>query len=46
MTENKTKNNLDINLYECPRCHIKLNKKEIQLHNIKCRIINNQKENN
>ena len=46
MTENKTKNNLDINLYECPRCHIKLNKKEIQLHNIKCRIINNQIEKN
>ena len=46
MSENEIKNNLENNLYECPRCHIKLNKKEIQLHNIKCRIINNQIEKN
>ena len=46
MSENEIKNNLENNLYECPRCHIKLNKKEIQLHNIKCRMINNQIEKN
>ena len=44
MTENKVKNILEIKLYECPRCHIKLNKKEMNLHNIKCRKINNEIE--
>ena len=44
MTENGFKNNFQINIIECPRCHIKLSKKEMQLHNIKCRMINNQKE--
>ena len=40
----KRNNNLDNILYECPRCHIKLNKKEMNLHNIKCRKMNNQIE--
>ena len=44
MTDN---NNMQNNMIECPRCHIVLNRKEINLHNIKCRIINNQlKKNN
>ena len=35
------------NMIECPRCHIILNKKEITLHNIKCRIKTNElKKNN
>ena len=46
MTENGFKNNFQINIIECPRCHIKLSKKDMQLHNIKCRMINNQKEKN
>ena len=44
MTENGFKNNFLNNIIECPRCHIKLSKKEMQLHNIKCRMVNNQKE--
>ena len=44
MTENGIKNNYQNNIIECPRCHIKLSRKEMQLHNIKCRMINNQKE--
>jgi len=46
MTENEFKNNFLINIIECPRCHIKLSKKEMHLHNIKCRMANNQKEKN
>ena len=41
MADNKVKNIPEAKLYECPRCHIKFNKKEINLHNIKCRKINN-----
>ena len=44
MTENGIKNNYQNNIIECPRCHIKLSRKEMQLHNIKCRMVNNQKE--
>lgn len=44
MAENRFNNNDQNNIIECPRCHIKLSKKEMQLHNIKCRMIKNQKE--
>ena len=44
MAENGFKNNFLNNIIECPRCHIKLSKKEMQLHNIKCRMANNLKE--
>lgn len=46
MTENKYKNNFQIILVECPICHIKLNKNQIQIHNIKCRKLKNQKDKN
>jgi hypothetical protein len=44
MTDNNVNKNLQNIFVECPRCHIKLKRKEIQLHNIKCRMLNNQIE--
>ena len=44
MIGNKVKNVFETNLYECPRCQIILNKKEITHHNIKCRKFNNEIE--
>lgn len=41
----KEKNSQD-EIVECPICHIKLRKKEVRLHNIKCRMIYNKKEKN
>ena len=38
MKENSSQNEL----VECPICHIKFTKREIRLHNIKCRNANNQ----
>ena len=46
MNENNNQNNLQNTLIECPRCHIKLNRKEMNLHNIKCRKLVNQLEKN
>ena len=39
----KEKNSQD-EIVECPICHIKLRKKEVRLHNIKCRMVYNQNE--
>lgn len=46
MTDKILNNNYKNNLCECPRCHIKLNAKEIRIHNIKCRMENNKLEKN
>ena len=46
MTDIKDINNYQNSLCECPRCHIKLISKDIRLHNIKCRMLNNQIEKN
>ena len=46
MADNKVKNIPEAKLYECPRCRIKFNKKEINIHNIKCRKLNNAFEKN
>ncbi len=46
INENNNQNNLQNTLIECPRCHIELNRKEMNHHNIMCPKLVNQQEKN
>lgn len=44
INENNNQNNLQNTLIECPRCHIELNRKEMNFHNIICPKLVHQQE--